>query len=93
MFGQEIEQGSMLVREIPTQYGGATEAKVLGSIEGAVETVDTGDFATNVILNASIAGSLQFLWSIVKSQQIIILFALFAITMPANAKSVFSVLL
>ena len=62
-------------------------------LQGVVETVDTGDFVSNVVLNAAIAGTLQFFWSIVKAQQIIILYALFAIMMPANVKSVFSVLL
>ena len=66
---------------------------MFGGLQAVVETVDTGAFVSDVFLNAIIAGSLQFFWSIVKAQQIIILFALFAIMMPANAESVFSVLL
>lgn len=42
-------------------------------------------------MNALIAGTLQTIWSIVLSQQIVIMMPLFHITMPANAKVVMGV--
>ena len=57
---------------------------------GTVETVDTGSFASNVVLNAFIAGGLQWIWSLVPSQQIIILIPFFSIDLPANALAVFN---
>ena len=44
-------------------------------------------------MNTLIAGALQYIWLKVNSQQIVIMMPLFAITMPANAKVIFAVLL
>ena len=56
-------------------------------------TVEVQDFSTNVMINAFIAGLLQQIWSIVSSQQLVIMMPLLAVSMPANALTVFAILL
>ena len=93
VFGQDIEKELVFERIIPTQFASEAEAEVFNSLEESVGTVDTGYFASNVFINAVIAFTLQGVWSMLESQQIIVLFPLFEIILPANAKSVFSLLL
>ena len=56
-------------------------------------TIEVGDFSANVMINAIIAGLLQQIWSMVSSQQIVVMMPLFAVLMPANAQTVFAILL
>ena len=67
MFGQELEKGSFVEKQIPPQFVNAAEAQAFNTLKESVETVDTGSFASNVALNAMIAGALQWLWSLVPS--------------------------
>ena len=49
--------------------------------------------SSNYIINVMIAGSLHQLWALINSQQIIVLFPLYRISMPANAGIYFNVLM
>lgn len=78
---------------MPPQFDNEKEAQVFEYIENTFSSYETGDFHSDVVMNAIIAGLLQYCWSLVTAQQIIIMIPLFAINMPANAQSIFGVLL
>lgn len=75
---------------IPPQFYNQAEAQAFNTLMETVEPVDTGSFASNIFINAMIAGGLQWIWSMVPSQQIIILIPFLAIDLPANALAVFN---
>lgn len=54
--------------------------------------MDTGSFSSDLATNMFIAGTLQHFWSFVASQQIIVIMPLFAISLPANAMTIYEVL-
>ena len=50
-------------------------------------------FAGNFALNFFLAGSLNSLWSLIESQQLVVVMPLFNVILPANAGIIFSVLM
>ena len=83
--GQEVDSGTQLIMPIPAQFGSNAEAEVFESFTETFKTYDTGSFSSDIALNAAIAGTLNQVWSIIRSQQIIIFMPLFAVNAPANA--------
>ena len=49
--------------------------------------------SSNYVVNVLMAGSLHQLWTLIESQQIIVLFPLYDISMPANTGMYFNVLM
>ena len=91
--GHELSNDTVLEYLLPPQYASETERKIFTALEDSVKSKETGSFHSDVVVNALIAGSLQSVWSLVSSQQIIILVPLFYIRLPASSQAVFSVLL
>lgn len=91
--GQELQNGTFIERIMPPQFASQEEAEVFAAVEEAFSSYETGDFSQDVAVNSIIAGFLQYCWSLVSAQQIIIMIPLFAINMPANGKTIFGVLL
>ena len=92
--GREIKNGTQIERDIPPQFSNQAEAKVFSDVVSAFETIELGDgFVSNLWFNTLIAGSLQSIWSLINSQQIIILLPFLAAAHPANAQAMFSVFL
>lgn len=80
-------------KNVPPQFANKAEAKVFNELKESVETVEVGTTASNVFLNALIAGSLQQIWVLVPQLQITILIPFFAIQLPANALVVLNMML
>ena len=70
---------------VPPQYASETEAEIFTALLDSFETIETGAFSSDVVTNTIIAGLLNQIWSLAKSQQIIIFMPLFAMIPPANA--------
>ena len=64
-----------------------------------IETVENAGSSTslsltsNYVLNFLLAGSLNQLWALIRSQQILVLLPLYKITLPANAGNFYNVLM
>ena len=56
--GQEVRNGTVIERILPSQYVSKTEAEVFESIEDMFKTKETGSFHSDVVINTLIAGGL-----------------------------------
>ena len=90
--GQDLQNGTLVDKPIPPQFSNELEADIFEAFEETFETIETGYFSSDYVLNALIAGALQYFWSMVVSQQIIIMMPLFAVNLPANTQSMFNVM-
>ena len=87
-FGSTISAGKTLSAKLPKQMNSKTASTiqtVTVVMKQATNTLMAGNLALNIILSAS----LQQLWSMINTQQIIVLMPLFKIDMPANAQMFF----
>ena len=78
-----MDSDTSLIRTLPRQMS-LTEAEV---VIGASESVTGGSgivLASNFVMNFLLSASLQHCWSMIESQQIIVLMPLFKIVLPAN---------
>ena len=90
--GAPIEPGTVIERRLPAQFAGELEAAVSVAILDTAQTIGVGSFQGDVALNGFISGILQYFWSMIPAQQIIILMPFFSVILPASAKVVFRVL-
>ena len=75
----------MLQRELPTQLQmGGSEEKIQSVISWASESSKVA-MASNFVINILISASLNQLWSMINTQQLIVMMPLFQIQLPANA--------
>lgn len=84
-FDEEDDDAIVLERELPTQIqlGGAQE-----TIQGALTAASDGSkvaMVSNFALNIFISASLNQLWAMINTQQMIVMMPLFQISMPSNA--------
>ncbi len=91
--GNPVERDTSVEKAIPSQLKQDGASQVL---EAAVEVIGQGrtlTLSTNYAINILLAGSLNQLWALINSQQIIVLFPLYRVNMPANAGIYYHVLM
>ena len=66
--GQELQNGTHVEKSIPPQFSNKLEAEIFETFEETFETIETGYFSSDYVMNALIAGVLQYFWSMVVSQ-------------------------
>ena len=65
--GQEVNNGTQLIMAIPPQYSSNIEAEIFESFVETFETYETGSFSSDIAVNAVVAGTLNHVWSIIRS--------------------------
>jgi hypothetical protein len=80
----------IIERYLPTQSSsGGSSAAVVAAVESAASTakaVVIGNFIFNLLMSAS----LNQLWSMINTQQLIVMMPLFKVLMPGNAQAFFN---
>ena len=66
-FGQSVEKDTRLEEPVPLQYASQAEADFFGSLLESFDSIETGAFVSDIVLNMIIATILQKLWSMVKA--------------------------
>lgn len=92
IYGYSIEADLSLTAKIPPQIS-AEEKAIIDTTGAAMQNGSSLALASNFVLNLALAGSLNQLWSLIRSQQLIILLPLFNVILPANAGMVFNMLM
>ena len=76
------EDTQVLKKVLPPQF--AWEAKIASALSSAT-TATTATMVGNVAGNLVMSTSLNFLWGMINTQQLIVLLPCFDVIMPANA--------
>jgi len=82
-----IESGTsqMLLEEMPMQLADSSAMDSLGALAGSVEKGSSGFALVTFLVQLLLAGSLQLLWGMVNTLQIIVQMPLINIALPPNA--------
>ena len=75
--GQPIPSDFHVVRFLPTMLSNDTATEALTASGETVGTSSQILFAGNIVINLLLTASLQYLWALINSQQIVILVPLF----------------
>jgi len=91
-YGQPVKEDTSLLMELPPQMSPRSN-EVMQAAKQAVSATTTFIFSSNIVMNVFLAASLNQLWSMINSQQIMVLFPLFKINLPANTAVMFNMLM
>ena len=75
--GQAIPADTSMIRSLPAMMANDTMTETLESSGDTVTTSSQVLIAGNIISNLFLTASLQYLWALINSQQIVILIPLF----------------
>ena len=68
-------------------------AEYLEQLSGVLTSTTTSIYTSSFVLNVLLAGSLNSLWSLIESQQLVIIMPMFNLIIPAQAAVFFNVLM
>jgi hypothetical protein len=88
--GMVLPKDKTIYKELPLQMQfGSKETAALVAVAEVANSASNGVLASNLVLNIVLSASLQQLWSMVNTQQLVVLMPLWNIKLPANAAMFF----
>ena len=66
-YGQALDTGTEIESYVPAQFSSEAEAKFFEAISESFDSMETGAFSSDVIVNLFVSFSLQTVWSMVKA--------------------------
>jgi len=79
-----------LAKTIPTQMPNTAANKVMAQAVSTVGSSVQGTVLTNFVVNLLLSGSLQYIWGMINSLQIVFHMPGCAVNLPGNAKVIYS---
>lgn len=81
-----------ITRNLPVQYYPESITKHFVETSEQIGTASKFLFGTNFILNIFLSGSLSLLMSLLETQQLVVLYSLINIQLPANAQAFLAII-